>query len=142
MPHWREMMDSKSPYVAAHDLKGREVVLRISKVVGGVVEDHLKGTKDRKPLIHFEPRPGADKACKPLVCNVTNAKAISAMYGNDVTKWSKKLIAIYPTTTSVGGEVKDCVRVRPNKPSEDSFSKSGADPSEDDSRLDHPPVGE
>ncbi len=142
MPHWREMMDSKSKYVAAWDLKGKDVTLRIAKVSGEVIEDKLKGTKDRKPAIYFEPRPGSKEACKPLVCNVTNAKVITAIYGTaDVSKWFGKLITLYPTTTTVGGELRDCVRVRPMMPRDEPAKASAqrdVDPADDVERLNDP----
>ena len=37
---------------------------------------------------------------------------VAAMYGSDTTKWVGQRITIYPTTTQVGRDTVDCIRVR------------------------------
>ena len=48
---------------------------------------------------------------------VTSSKVIQDLYGKDPREWIGKSITIYPTTCrGVGGDMVDCVRVRPEIP--------------------------
>lgn len=103
-------------YVAAYDLGGKDVTVTIARVVAGELTDN-KGKKAKKPLVYFE---GAEKA---LVLNATNGKTIATMYGNQCEDWIGKRITMFPTTTDVGGETKECIRVRPGIPKAEAESK-------------------
>ena len=70
------------------------------------------GISNKKPILRF-----AGKKL-PMVCAKTNAKTIAAMFGNDTKNWIGKRIQLYSTTTQVGGQEKDCIRVRPTIPEE------------------------
>lgn len=109
MPHWREMQDNNNRYVAAFDLKGKEVTVKIADVKSEKVDD-VKGNSKRKVIVYFE------RAEKPFLSNTTNCKTIAALYGTNVDGWKGKSITLYPTTTSAFGEVVDCIRVRPTAP--------------------------
>lgn len=51
-----------------------------------------------------------------MAFNVTNAKVVAGMYGNDTRGWVEKAIDLYVTTTdSPQGQV-ECIRVRPKIP--------------------------
>lgn len=106
--HWRGMFDSK--YIGAWDLPpGKDVVVEIE----GVAAEKLKnatGPAETKPVVKLV---GIDRG---FVLNKTNARAIASLYGNETSKWAGKKIAIYATTTQVGPELKDCIRVRPQEP--------------------------
>ena len=60
--------------------------------------------------------------------NMTNFDAVADICGDDTEDWPGKEIELYPTTTRMGGEIVDCVRVRkprelepaPPKPTEPS----------------------
>ena len=106
MPHFRELMDNDNKYVAAFDLKGKDVTLTIKDVKSEKVESN-KGDAKRKVIVYF------DAAKKPFLANTTNCKTIAALYGTDVEMWKGKAITLYPTTTSAFGEVVECIRVRP-----------------------------
>lgn len=99
-------MFKPSPYVAAHELEGREVTVTISSVVAGVVEGE-NNRKDPVPIMTFV------EAKKPMVCNKTNGKTIAKLYGNKVSGWIGKQITLYPTTAKLKGETVECIRVRP-----------------------------
>lgn len=109
MPHWKSMMDRE--WLFAFDLQGREVVVTIGEVKAGTLIGE-GGRKSKKPVVRFT---GKDK---PLALNSTNAKTIAAMYGNDTDAWIGKRITIYPTTTEMGGQTVECIRVRPQVPSD------------------------
>ena len=107
MTDFRLMFDSE--YLYSFHLGGREVTITMSKVEAGELVGE-GGRKAKKPLVYFEGKE------KPLALNKTNARTIAALYGNDTKGWIGKKIAIYPTTTQMGGKVVDCIRVRPNAP--------------------------
>jgi hypothetical protein len=98
-------MDSDNRYVAAYELGGKDVTLKI-KAAGSASVDGPKGAK-RKLIVTFE------GARKPFLANATNCKTIAAMYGTDVENWVGKTITLFPTTTSSPDGVVECIRVRP-----------------------------
>lgn len=107
----RGMFDS--PYLGAWDLQGRDVVVTIRDVVQGELGKAGTSKKDKAPIVYFE---GKEKG---MVFNKTNMKTVAAIYGSfKRTEWLGKSITLFPTTTSKGGEIVDCIRVRPNAPRE------------------------
>ena len=97
-------------YLYAYDLQGRDVTVTIAKVTGGTLVG-TNGQKTKKPVLFFQ---GAKKG---FACNITNVRTIASLYGSfDDQKWIGKRITLYPTTTSMGGETKDCIRIRPTIP--------------------------
>lgn len=97
-------------YLYAFDLQGRDVTVTIARVAGGTLQC-TDGSKKKTPVLFFN---GAKKG---LGLNITNARTIAAMYGGfDSDKWIGKRITLYPTTTPVGGQTKDCIRIRPMIP--------------------------
>jgi hypothetical protein len=102
MPDYRSMFSK--PYVGAWDLEGKEVTVTITEVKAGSLV--MNGKTDKKPIVHFK------ESDKGLVCNATNGKTIAGLYGTKTEAWIGKKITLYASTTSVGGETKDCVRVR------------------------------
>lgn len=107
MPHWKSMTDRD--YIFSFDLAGRDVTVTIRKVVAGEITGQ-KGKKNKKPIAFFE---GKEKG---LALNATNCKTIAALYGNDTDGWVGKRITLFPTTTEMGGETVDCIRIRPRIP--------------------------
>lgn len=130
---YRAMFDRD--YIGAWDLGGQDVTVRITKVQAGELIAQ-GGRKSKKPLCWFE---GKEKG---FVFNKTNAKIVAAMYGNDTAAWIGKRITLYPTTTQMGGETVDCIRVRPSIPkaraangskrtAEPELEPAASDPAED-----------
>ena len=107
MPHYKAMYDRD--YIYAFDLLGKDVIVTISKVTAGELIS-AGGRKSKKPIVHFH---GKDKG---LALNKTNGKTIAALYGNDTEAWVGKRVTLYPTTTSMGGETMECIRIRPSAP--------------------------
>lgn len=107
MTHYRSLFDNE--HIGAWDLEGRDVVVTISAVRGATITGD-GGRTSKKPILAF------DGKQKTMVCNKTNAKIIAGLYGNDTTAWVGKSVTLYPTTTQMGGEVKECIRVRPTAP--------------------------
>lgn len=112
MPHWKSMMDND--YLCAHDLKGRDVTVTIEKVEAGKVVGE-GGKKSKKPLCYF----AEVKDGRPLALNATNCKTLTALFGsNNTDDWNGKRITLFPTTTQMGAETKECIRIRPQLPAE------------------------
>jgi hypothetical protein len=107
-----------SEYLYAWDLQGKDITVTIAKV-RGVELVAEGGRKAKKPCVWFE---GKDKG---LAINKTNGKTIAALYGAQAEDWIGKRITLYPTTTQMGGETKDCIRIRNRVPPE---QKRGAAP--------------
>jgi len=98
------------PYLYSYDLQGREVTVVIERVVQGELTGQ-QGKLAKKPVVFFKGK------AKPLALNITNIKTIGAMYGSfRAEDWIGKAITLYPTTTNFGSETRDCIRVRPKKP--------------------------
>lgn len=105
---WRAMMDKT--FIGSWDLGDKDFTLTIKEVKPMKMRS-AKGDGDKnKPVIWFE------EAQKPLVANATNCKIIAALYTNDTRKWVGKKITLYKTTTQLGRDTVDCVRVRPTTP--------------------------
>ena len=109
MAHWKSMQDREFMY--AFDLDGKDRTVTIDRVVAGELTG-TGGKKSKKPLCYFR----ESKSGKPLALNATNCKSIAAMYGNDTDGWIGKRITLYPTTTQMGGEQMECIRVRNRVP--------------------------
>lgn len=116
---YRAMFEGK--YLGAWNLidadgKRRDVTVTIESVEAQYIVGE-GGKKTKKPVLKFV---GKDL---PMVIGKIVGKTIAAMYGNDTSAWIRKKITIYATTTEVGGETKDCIRVRPMVPHEPKDSK-------------------
>lgn len=106
MADYRTMFDKN--HIGAWDLNGKECTVIIEDVKAGSV-GHGKKT-DRKPIVRMRGKK------KTWLLNVTNARAIAAMYGNDTRAWVGKAVTIYPTMADFGGKPVDAIRVRPGIP--------------------------
>lgn len=106
---YRTLMDK--PYLGAWDIpEGGELTLEIDRCGTDKVmnESHKE---DEKLLIYFK------DAKKPMICNVTNAKAISKVAGSTyIEDWQGVRIILYTSEVSAFGETRDAIRVRPYAP--------------------------
>lgn len=108
MTHVMKMFDP-GKYVSAVDLNGKEFTGTIERVVAGEVDDGKR--KAKKPMLYMK------GASKPLALNKTNAKILIKLYGSDVEKWAGQKCTLYPTTTMMGPDRVDCIRIKPQRPS-------------------------
>jgi hypothetical protein len=105
--HWKQLQDPR--YIGAYALpNGNDLIVTITRVqkeevtmMGGKKEDHT--------IVYL-----ADQ--KPLILNVTNSKSIAKLYGAYIEDWEGKDITLYASTTKMGGEIVECLRVRPAVP--------------------------
>ena len=118
-----------SKYVAAADLNGKPVTLTIRTVT---LEEMVTHNEERvkKPVAWFE------KATKGFVMNVTNARIIADLYGDETESWAGKRISIYPTRVQAFGKMQDCIRVKPEIPAQPTPAAQQSTPAEDRSPLD------
>jgi hypothetical protein len=106
-------------FVAAVELKGRDATVTISAVEKADLPREGSSKKDVCPVLSFAETP------KKMVLNKTNASTIVGLYGSQAKEWVGKRITLYPTTTKFGGEIVDCIRVRPDAPPEKSTKPTG-----------------
>lgn len=111
---FRKFMDKS--FLGAWDVPdGSDLVLTIDHVS----KDDVKNEKgsEKKMALHF-----VESGYKPMICNTTNAKAISKAYGSTkVEDWENKKISIYKATISAFGQTTECLRVRDYKPKTDEI---------------------
>lgn len=112
--HWRKILESE--YLAGADLddgKGNHVPITVT-IKEARREDVLEPGTSRKEqclVIHFQEK------IKPMICNVTNAKAISkATRSQYIEGWQGKRITIKTERVKAFGEVWDALRVDPKPP--------------------------
>lgn len=108
MPNVMTMFD-ESDMLFAHDLDDREVTVEIASVSPGTLIGE-KGRKARKPFVTFK------GAKKKLALNKTNTRTIIKLYGKATEAWVGKLVTLFVTTTPYEGEIRDCIRIKPNVP--------------------------
>lgn len=91
-------------YVAACDLEGKDKDVTISHIQ--VKELKTDSGPKKKPVMFFK------DAKKKMILNITNARIIADMYGDDTDSWQGQTITLYPTTCEAFGKMVDCIRVR------------------------------
>lgn len=111
---FRKFMDKS--FLGAWDVPdGSDLVLTIDHVSRDDVQNE-KG-REKKMALHFK-----ERDYKPMICNTTNAKAISKAYGSTkVEDWENKKIGIYKATISAFGQTTECLRVRDYAPKSDEI---------------------
>lgn len=110
MTHWRVYTEVDT--LREFHLQGKDTTVTIDRVEGGeiVTMEGKKPGKKKLPMCFFVGKK------LPLGLNTTNANTITALYGPHVEDWRGKKVTLYPTTTSVGGETKPCIRIRNTVP--------------------------
>lgn len=112
--HWRSV--KPSPYLAAVDLDGKDMVVTIECVHVGEVEGE-KGRKDDCRIATLSHN-GVDME-KQLLLNVTNCKSLQKLTGtNYLEEWNKQRVTLYVTQTKLKGETVDGIRIRLTRPPE------------------------
>jgi len=106
-------------------LQGKQRLFRIHRVTAltSVIVDKGVRKMQRQPKLELTTRDGVVVPL-PFLLNKTNAKAIAQLYGKRPADWVGKWIQLYPTTTEVGGETRDCIRVRNQVPGSDRPRKT------------------
>jgi len=111
--HWEALFNHK--YLRWFNLNGLPALMEITRVEGHVPMRLPNGEKVAKPVIHLKQIQGKITDLKPLVLNVVNGNTISTIHGPAPSGWPEKQIVLFPDKTSVGGEMKNCIRIRAPK---------------------------
>jgi hypothetical protein len=112
---WRAYFDSSCLRVWHLTGKDRTFkIVRVTRLTSEMISGNKREVK-KQPKLELEDGQGRPVPL-PLLLNKTNAKTIAQMYGNNPAQWVGKLVTLFPSTTSVGGEERDCIRVRPKIP--------------------------
>jgi len=82
------------------DLAGRDVTVTIANVLFREFDD------GNKIELQFS------ETDKKLILNVTNARTIADMYGDNTDGWAGRPITLFPTTTDFSGKRVACIRIR------------------------------
>jgi len=102
--HWKRLMNPD--YIGAYSLpEGEDLTVTIDYVV----REQITGTGGKKEectVAHLVKN-------KPFILNATNSKSIAKLYGVYIEDWAGKKITLYATTTRMGGETVECLRIRP-----------------------------
>jgi hypothetical protein len=95
-----------SKYLKAADLKGEPRIVMIESAHYETLKG-LDGKETQKIVLYFKNLP------KSLPLNVTNFGAVCDATGFlDTDDWPGQQIELYPTRTSMGGQLVDCIRIR------------------------------
>ena len=107
MTHWKQLINMD--YIGAYALPdGNDLTLTIDHVVKENVTGN-NGKKEMCMVAYFK-----EKEYKPMILNRTNAKSITALAGSPyIEKWQGQRITLYATTTRLGGDTVECLRIRP-----------------------------
>jgi hypothetical protein len=109
LTHWKALADPR--YIGAYALpNGNDLVVTIARVgreevtvTGGKKEEHI--------VMHLEGQ-------KPMILNATNSKTIQRLYGPYIEEWAGKRITLFGSTARLGGDLVECLRIRPAVPAE------------------------
>lgn len=106
MPDYKKLFDP-SDYLFAYDLDGRDVTVTIERIEAGTLTGS-GGKTAKKPVAILV------GTHKKLALNKTNCATLKMLTGSRNTDdWAGVSIVLYPTTTQMGPDVVDCIRVRP-----------------------------
>jgi hypothetical protein len=95
-----------SKYLKAADLKGKARIVTIESARYETLKS-LDGKEKQKIVLYFKNVP------KALPLNATNFDAVCDATGfPDTEDWPGQRIELYPTKTSMGGQLVECIRIR------------------------------
>lgn len=102
--HWKQLINPD--YIGAYALpEGKDITVTISGVGREMVTSN-GGRKEECTVAQLEGN-------KPLILNATNSKSIARLYGPYIEDWAGKQITLFQSETKFGGEMVECIRIRP-----------------------------
>lgn len=114
--HWKKLVDPR--YIGAYALpNGNDLVVTI-EVVRSEEITMMGGKKEVHSIMYL-------KGQKPMILNATNSKSIHKLYGPYIEDWMGKQITLYGSTAKLGGELVECLRIRPSIPARQKQSITG-----------------
>ena len=109
--HWKKLINPD--YLGAYSLDpGKDMILTIKSVRKEMITG-TGGKQEECTVCHW----AEDQ--KPMILNVTNCKTISKMLKTPyIEQWAGHRVQIYATTTRMGCETVECLRIRDREPEE------------------------
>lgn len=105
--HWKKLVDPR--YIGAYALpNGNDLVVTIEGVRSEEIT-MMQGKKEVHSIMYL-------KGQKPMILNATNSKSIHKLYGPYIEDWVGQQITLYASTAKLGGEMVECLRIRPSVP--------------------------
>lgn len=103
--HWKRLINPD--YLGAYSLEeGQDMNVTIERVSRDIVTG-TGGKKEECTIAYL-------KGQKPFILNNTNSKSIAKLYGPYIEDWAGKPITLFASTTKMGGETVECLRIRPS----------------------------
>ena len=108
--HWKQLQNND--WIGAYALTdGQDLTLTIDKAM----QEQVTGNNGKREMcltVHW-----LERDYKPMIVNRTNAKTITKVTGSPyIEDWHGKAITLYVDTTRLGGDIVECLRVRPYAP--------------------------
>jgi hypothetical protein len=104
LTHWKRLVNPD--YIGAYALDPDQ---DLTVTIGYVTREAVKGIGGKSEECTVAHLVGQ----KPLILNATNSKSIHKIYGPYIEQWSGKQITLFASTTRMGGETVECLRIRP-----------------------------
>jgi len=113
--HYKRLMNTD--YIGAYSLdEGKDLIVTISSVA----QDEVTGDGGKKESLIVAQL----KDQKPFIINATNAKSITKVIGSPyIEDWSGKSVTLFVSTTRLGKDMVECLRVRDFAPKVDIDTK-------------------
>lgn len=102
--HWKALVNPD--YIGAYALPNGEDLTVTIKSVAREVVTMAGGKKEECTVVQLVNN-------KPFIINATNSKSIHRLYGPYIEEWVGKQITLHASTTKFGGELVECLRIRP-----------------------------
>lgn len=103
--HWKQLINPE--YIGAYSLPNGEDLTVTMKSVSREMVTMAGGKKEECTVVKLENN-------KPMILNATNSKSIHRLYGAYIEDWAGKKITLHASTTKFGGELVECLRIRPS----------------------------
>lgn len=108
--HWKQLQNND--WIGAYALTdGQDLTLTIDKAM----QEQVTGNNGKREMcltVHW-----VERDYKPMIVNRTNAKTITKVTGSPyIEDWHGKAITLYVDTTRLGGDIVECLRIRPYPP--------------------------
>ena len=102
--HWKALVDPR--YIGAYALPNGEDLTVTIEVVQRETITMMGGKKEDHSIMYL-------KGQKPMILNATNSKSIHKLYGPYIEQWAGQQITLFASTAKMGGELVECLRIRP-----------------------------
>jgi len=107
--HWKQLVDPR--FVGVYALPNGEDMTVTIRYVQKETITMMGGKKEDHSLAYL-------LETKPLILNSTNSKTIEKLYGPYIEDWAGRRITLYASTTKLGNEMVECLRIRAKVPAE------------------------